>query len=132
MKWKLVTLHSKIKISWFWSYIEYKAVNMINCRVLPKVVPYNRLKYLKPSYFLLILYKNKENVTFTWPAGVQNVLFLSITGDKFVIYAPIRRYECTLLLKGVQISIISMDRNVSNLYYFVTSNQCFEQLCVLN
>ena len=41
--------------------------------------------------FLLILY-NKENVTFTWPARVQIVLCLTIIGDKFVIYVPIRRY----------------------------------------
>jgi hypothetical protein len=32
------------------------------------------------------------NVTFTWVAVVQNVLFLTITGNKFVIYVPIRRY----------------------------------------
>jgi len=37
---KLATLHSKIKFSKFWLYIEYKAVNLINWRVLPKVVPY--------------------------------------------------------------------------------------------
>ena len=42
---------------------------------------------------LLTLSKNKENVTFTWATGVQNVLFLTITGDKFVVYVPIRRYE---------------------------------------
>jgi len=56
-------------------------------------------------------------------AGVQNVLFLNINGDKFAIYVPIRRYgdlytlRCSrrvyLLLKGVIISI-SMDRNVDN------------------
>ena len=44
-------------------------------------------------HFLLILSSNKENVTFTWPAVVQNILFFTITGDKFVIYAPIRRYS---------------------------------------
>jgi len=25
--------------------------------------------------------------------GIQNVLFLTITRDKFIIYVPIRRYE---------------------------------------
>jgi hypothetical protein len=63
------------------------SVTLINCRVLPK-----GNKHSKLSYFLLILSKNKENVTFTWAAVVQNVLFLTITGDKFVIYVPIRRY----------------------------------------
>jgi hypothetical protein len=43
-------------------------------------------KHSKLSYFLLILSKNKENVTFTWAVEVQDVLFLTITGDKFVIY----------------------------------------------
>jgi hypothetical protein len=77
-------------------------------------------KYLKLSYFLLILSKNKENVTFTWPAGIQNVLFFTIAGDTFVIDVPIRRYGdfnasgCTWLLQGVNISI-STDRNVNNL-----------------
>jgi hypothetical protein len=42
----------------------------------------------KLLYFLLILSKNKENVTFTWATGVQNVLCLNITRDKFVIYVP--------------------------------------------
>ena len=42
--------------------------------------------------FLLILSKNKENVTFTWATVVQNVLFFTTTGDKFVIYVPISRY----------------------------------------
>ena len=27
-----------------------------------------------------------------WPAGFQNVLFFTITGDKSVIYVPIHRY----------------------------------------
>jgi hypothetical protein len=44
------------------------------------------------NVFLPILSNNKENVTFTWPVGVQCVLFFTITGDKFVIYVPIRRY----------------------------------------
>jgi hypothetical protein len=30
--------------------------------------------------------------TFTLPAGIQNVLFLTIAVNKFVIYVPIRRY----------------------------------------
>ena len=55
----------------------------------------NRLYYIYARHCLLILSKNKENVTFvtfTWPAGVQNVLFFTITGDKFGIYVPMRRY----------------------------------------
>jgi hypothetical protein len=44
---------------------------------------------------LLILSDNKENVTFTWPVGVQYVLFFfTITQDQFVIYIPICRYTC--------------------------------------
>jgi hypothetical protein len=82
MTLKLATLRSKIKFSYIWLYIEYKTVTLINCRVL----------HSRFSYFLLILSKNKENVTFTCAAGVQHVLFLTITGDKFVIYVPIRRY----------------------------------------
>ena len=38
------------------------------------------------------LSNNIENVTFTWPAGFSNVLFVTLTGDKFVIYVPIHRY----------------------------------------
>ena len=34
------------------------------------------------------LSNHKENVTFTWSAGVQNILFLTITGDKFIVYVP--------------------------------------------
>jgi hypothetical protein len=49
-------------------------------------------KHSKLSYYLLIFSKNKENVTFTWPTGVQNVLFFTITRDKFTIYVPIHRY----------------------------------------
>ena len=49
-------------------------------------------KHSKLSYFLLILSNNKENVTFTWSTGVHYVLFFTITGEKFVIYVPIRRY----------------------------------------
>jgi hypothetical protein len=41
---------------------------------------------------MLILSKNKENVIFTWAAGVQTVLFFTMTGDEFAIYVPIRRY----------------------------------------
>ena len=64
----------------------------MNCRVLPKV-PTPSKKHSKLSYFLFTLSKNKEHVTFTWATGFQNVLFLTIlTGDKFVIYVPIRRY----------------------------------------
>ena len=51
----------------------------------------NRLYYIYARHCLLILSKNKKNVTFTWATGIQNVLFLTITGDKFVIYVPIRR-----------------------------------------
>jgi hypothetical protein len=44
-------------------------------------------------YFLFLeLSKNKENVSFTWAAGVQNVLFFYYDQDQFVIYVPIRRY----------------------------------------
>jgi hypothetical protein len=49
----------------------------------------NRLYYIYARHCLLILSKNKENVTFTWATGVQNVLFVTITGDKFGIYVPI-------------------------------------------
>jgi tetrahydromethanopterin S-methyltransferase subunit H len=55
------------------------------------------------DFFIFFAYSfqqqsNKENVTFTWPTGVQNVLLLTITGDKFVIYVPIRRYgDCNTL-----------------------------------
>jgi len=38
----LATLGTKIKFSWFWSYIEHKAANLNNRRVLPKAVPYTR------------------------------------------------------------------------------------------
>ena len=86
MTLKIVTLLSKIKFSQFWLYIVYKAVTLINCTPGKK---HSKLSY----FFLLILYKNKENVTFMGAVGVQNVLFLTITGDKFVIYVPIRRYE---------------------------------------
>jgi hypothetical protein len=37
------------------------------------------------SYAVTVSYKNKENVTFTWATGVQNVLFFTIAGDKFVL-----------------------------------------------
>ena len=49
----------------------------------------NRLYYIYARHCLLILSKNKENVPFTWATGVQNVLFVTITGDKFGIYVPI-------------------------------------------
>ena len=49
----------------------------------------NRLYYIYARHCLLILSINKENVTFTWATGVQNVLFVTITGDKFDIYVPI-------------------------------------------
>ena len=52
----------------------------------------HRVQDSKLSYFLLILFQSKEDVTFTWAAGVQHVLLLTITGDKFVIYVPIGRY----------------------------------------
>jgi hypothetical protein len=55
-------------------------------------VPASGKKHSKLSYVLLILSKSKENVTLTWAAGVQNVLFVTITRDKFVIYVPIRKY----------------------------------------
>ena len=51
----------------------------------------NRLYYIYARHCLLILSKNKQNVTFTWATGIQNVLFLTIAGDKFVIYVPIRK-----------------------------------------
>jgi hypothetical protein len=41
--------------------------------------------------YLFFPKQNKENVTFTAAAGVQNVFFFTVTGDKFVIYVPIRR-----------------------------------------
>ena len=63
-------------------YIDYKAVNFINCKDLPKVVPYTGKKSPIPP-------KNKENVTFRWATDVS---FFTITGDKFVIYVPVRRY----------------------------------------
>ena len=72
------------------------------------VLPTPGKKHSKLSYCILILSKNKENVTFTWAAGVQNVLFLTITGDKFVINVPICRY-------GDFNTSISTDRNVDNL-----------------
>jgi hypothetical protein len=40
---------------------------------------------VKFSYVWLILFNNKEDVTFTWSTGVQNVLLLTKTGDKFAI-----------------------------------------------
>ena len=43
-------------------------------------------------FFYLFLPTTKKTLTFTWPVGVQCVLFFTITGDKFVIYVPIRRY----------------------------------------
>ena len=52
----------------------------------------NRLYYIYARHCLLILSKNKENVTFTWATAVQDVLFFTIAGDKFVIYVPNRRY----------------------------------------
>ena len=49
----------------------------------------NRLYYIYARHCLCILSKNKEKVTFTWATGVQNVLFVTITGDTFGIYVPI-------------------------------------------
>ena len=58
---------------------------------LLKFVEY-RLYYIYARHCLLILSKNKENVTFTWATRVQDVLCFTIAGDKFGIYVPIRRY----------------------------------------
>ena len=50
----------------------------------------HRVKNTRNFHIIVLFFP--ENVTFTWPAGVQDVLFFTITGDKFVIYIPIRRY----------------------------------------
>jgi len=44
MKSMLATLGAKIKFtgSWFWSYFEYKAAELNNCRVLPMVIAHTR------------------------------------------------------------------------------------------
>ena len=62
------------------SFLEYRAVNLINCRVLPKIVSYTSYKAFKTFIFLLILSNKKENTPFTWPYGVQYnlVTFLSV------------------------------------------------------
>ena len=65
-----------VKFNWFWPYIEYKAVNLSTvgfCQIHSKL-----------SYFLLILSYSKENFTLTWPSRVQNVLLLTITGEKLL------------------------------------------------
>ena len=68
---KLATLRSKIKLSFFFCYI-------LNIKLLIRSqYPPPDKKHSKLSYYLLILTKNKENVTFTWPTGVQNVLFFT-------------------------------------------------------
>jgi hypothetical protein len=41
---------------------------------------------------LPILSNNKDNVPFTWPAGIQHILFLTIAGYKFVIYVLTGRF----------------------------------------
>ena len=66
--------------SWFLSFLEYRAVNLINCRVLPKIVSYTSYKTFITFIFLLILSNKKENTPFTWPYGVQYnlVTFLSV------------------------------------------------------
>jgi len=42
--------------------------------------------------FYLFFPKTKKTSLLRGPPGSQNVLFLTITGDKFAIYVPIRRY----------------------------------------
>ena len=63
-----------------------------NSQVLNGLDDMNRLYYIYARHCLLILSKNKENVTFTWATGVQDVLCFTIAGDKFGIYVPISRY----------------------------------------
>jgi hypothetical protein len=45
----------------------------------------NRLYYIYARHCLLIFSKNKEKVTFTWATRIQNVLFVTITGDKYSV-----------------------------------------------
>jgi hypothetical protein len=67
--------------------------NLVDCgHILSIKLLQVKKKTLETFIFFLIL-SNKDNVTFMWPVGVQNVLFFTITGDKFVIYVPIRRYS---------------------------------------
>ena len=62
-----------------------KQYECFECRVLSKVDQINS--------FILNIWSKSTNVTFTWPAGVQSVILcVTITGDKFVIYVPLRRY----------------------------------------
>jgi hypothetical protein len=87
---KLATLRSKIKLSFFFCYI-------LNIKLLIRSqYPPPDKKHSKLSYYLLILSKNKENVTFTWPTGVQNVLFF--TNMKQALPESLRnRYQSWLL-----------------------------------
>ena len=113
MTLKLATLHSKNQIQ-----LILAICNVLNIKLLLRsIVGFYQSQYPTPgkklsklSYFILILSKNKENVTFTWSAGVQNVLFLTITGDKFVIYVPIRRYgDFNTFLQPVHPSAVPQD-----------------------
>jgi len=63
---KLATLRTKIKISWFWQYIEYKAVNLINCRVL---------ETLEVFIFYLFFPNNKNTPLLRGPPG-SNMSYL--------------------------------------------------------
>ena len=65
----------------------------------------NRLYYIYAGHCFLILSKNKENVTFTWATGVQNVLFVTITEDKFGIYVPI----CQLFILHIVICFFPLE-----------------------
>ena len=50
----------------------------------------HRVKNTRNFHIIVLFFP--ENVTFTWPAGVQHVLFFTIAVDKFAIYVPIGRY----------------------------------------
>ena len=94
----LATLRSKIKFSYFWLYIEYTAVTLINCRVLPKVVPYKSCTLHRvintPNFHIVYLFfpKTKKTSHLRGPPESKMPYFFTITGDKFVFYVPIRRY----------------------------------------
>ena len=77
------------KFRWFWSYIEYKAINSINCRVL---VSYTGKTTLETFIFLAYSFQQQRKRHFYVVHRVQNVLFFTITGDKFVIYVSISIY----------------------------------------
>ena len=81
---KFMTLHVKIKFK-FWPYIEYKAVNSINCRVLSKVAPYTRLKNSR-NFHMFYLFFTTTNVTFTSNMsiaedGMLSMIFKMCLGD---------------------------------------------------